>query len=134
MQRRADPDARLDHHLGQLGVKAHLVIRVEEFGVLHQIDARLDGPHHRFLGPAVGRGQAMKLVRFVDGGVQLGRGVGGQAGNRAYRAAAGGHNLDIVGPFMHQAAHGAAQFCLAIGDLVAHMEVTAGAGDRPAAD
>ena len=102
--------------------------------MLDQVDAGLDGPHHRLLRAAVGRGQPVELPRLPDQGLKLPGRVGGEPRDGAGRAAAGGHDLDVVGSLVHQPPHRAADLLLAVGDLVAHVEVAPGAGDRAAAD
>ena len=46
----------------------------------------------------------------------------------------GGHYLDIVGPLVHEPAHGATDLFHSVGDLVAHVEMATRAGDRATAD
>jgi len=111
-----------------------VAIGLEKLGVLHQVDAGLDGVDHRFPGSAVGRRESVEVVGLVHGGVQFGDRVGGSRRVGTYGASPRGHDLDVVGAFVDEPAHRPADFLLAIGRLVAHMEVAACAGDGPAGD
>ena len=133
LQGRTDPDARLNHHFSQLGVKAQLIVRVEKLGVFHQVDARFHGAHHRLFGATVGRGEPMKVMGLMHRGVQFSHRIVSATRDGTGRAAARGHDLDVIRPFMHQPPHRFADLIFAVGHLVAKVEMTASAGNGPPA-
>ena len=77
----------------------------------------------------MGRRQPMEVVSLVGGGVEFIDRIGGHSRNGADGSSTGGHDLDVVGALVDQPADRPPDLRLSVGHLVAHVEMTAGAGD-----